>query len=205
MTLSDEIQEASYATVKVSMKPFTPLFLPLNFAFCSFHYSALATHWAQWSWSGVQGELQETGLGWGLEGTHGEKTLVCGEEDSHFCALWDQDPSQEPSGLGPGAQDRDWLLRRGLWVVVFVDLMWFYLKLQYFIFFILAMDQRTVKGVAHSDKAAKKYHPAPLLSTSFPASASSSDYTCPADKGRDRLVNMLEQLLKNEKKKIKSS
>lgn len=63
--------------------------------------AAAAPHRAQWSRSGVQGELQETGRGGGLEGAHGEETLVCGEEHSHLCAVRDQDPSQEPPGLGP--------------------------------------------------------------------------------------------------------
>lgn len=84
-----------------------------------FHYSAIVTHWAQWSGSGVQGELQETRRGGGLEGTHGEETLIRGEEHSHLCALWDQDPSQEPSGLGARTQGGDWIFRRGLWVVIF--------------------------------------------------------------------------------------
>ena len=89
-------------------------FLKKIFAFFSSHYSALVTHRAQRSRVGVQGELQEAGRGGGLEGAHGEETLVRGEEHAHLRPLRDQDPSQEPSGLGPRAQDSDGVLGRGL-------------------------------------------------------------------------------------------
>lgn len=49
-----------------------------------------------------------------MDGTHGEETLVRGQEHSHVCAIRNQDPGQEQPGLGPRAQDSDWLLRRRL-------------------------------------------------------------------------------------------
>lgn len=76
--------------------------------------SALAAHSAQRSGFGVRDFLQETRGGGGLADTHGEETLVCGEEHPHLRALRDQDPSQEQSGPGPRAKDSVRILGRGL-------------------------------------------------------------------------------------------
>ena len=81
------------------------------FIFISF--LAIAAHWTQRAWLGIQGVLQASGHRRGLERAYGQKALLCSEEHPNICPLRYQDPGTEQPRLGTWTHSGDWILWGG--------------------------------------------------------------------------------------------
>ena len=132
MDISWEVKERAHLSIRLHTRNHysTNAFFKVS----SVHYSVAATvaYWTQWPWSGVQGELQETGGGRCLDWASGQKTLLCCEEHVHFCPLRDQNSEQEQPWQGPRSQSCHWVLRRRWWVLDFIcSLLYVFISLMY--------------------------------------------------------------------------
>lgn len=75
---------------------------------------ASETHGAEWTWTGVQSDLETTGSPGGVGGRNSHKPHPAGDDVCCLCSIWCPGPSHQSPGLWPWASVSDSVFWRRL-------------------------------------------------------------------------------------------